>query len=263
MLADGYRARIVRTRITLERQISTCHQLSCLHHTIDVNSRSPASTALNLHQRFVTGKMAKRKSSSAVAHEKALTTILIPGPFDDIKQPPAKRRASQRKVSQPNSAPVITNPEENADVLDGPEALRASPDADEPGESVDVAKAGVDANNQVKEECDLGLSLENGVGYAPPLSKLSEIESPARKRKTNVVQVQSKVKKPAVDTRVKTIPKEPQYLDPEAEGEEEADEEEVQAALSRPPPVNSDYLPLPWKGRLGYVSSKSWKRKSF
>jgi UV DNA damage endonuclease len=31
------------------------------------------------------------------------------------------------------------------------------------------------------------------------------------------------------------------------------DEEEVKEALSRPPPVNSDYLPLPWKGRLGYV----------
>jgi UV DNA damage endonuclease len=23
---------------------------------------------------------------------------------------------------------------------------------------------------------------------------------------------------------------------------------------ARPPPVNSDYLPLPWKGRLGYVN---------
>jgi hypothetical protein len=28
-------------------------------------------------------------------------------------------------------------------------------------------------------------------------------------------------------------------------------------ALSRPAPVNSDYLPLPWKGRLGYVSTAS------
>jgi hypothetical protein len=30
--------------------------------------------------------------------------------------------------------------------------------------------------------------------------------------------------------------------------------EAVQAVARRPPPVNSDYLPLPWKGRLGYVS---------
>jgi UV DNA damage endonuclease len=33
--------------------------------------------------------------------------------------------------------------------------------------------------------------------------------------------------------------------------------EAVQAAARRPPPVNSDFLPLPWKGRLGYVSSSS------
>jgi UV DNA damage endonuclease len=41
--------------------------------------------------------------------------------------------------------------------------------------------------------------------------------------------------------------------DPEAEGDEGADEEEIKEASMRPPPVNSDYLPLPWKGRLGYV----------
>jgi UV DNA damage endonuclease len=35
------------------------------------------------------------------------------------------------------------------------------------------------------------------------------------------------------------------------------DEDEVKEALSRPPPVNSDYLPLPWKGRLGYVRTHS------
>jgi UV DNA damage endonuclease len=34
---------------------------------------------------------------------------------------------------------------------------------------------------------------------------------------------------------------------------EEGEEMEVKQALSRPPPINSEYLPLPWKGRLGYV----------
>jgi UV DNA damage endonuclease len=47
-------------------------------------------------------------------------------------------------------------------------------------------------------------------------------------------------------------------MDPEVDGaltgeNEDGDEEDVKEALSRPPPVNSDYLPLPWKGRLGYV----------
>lgn len=42
-------------------------------------------------------------------------------------------------------------------------------------------------------------------------------------------------------------------VDPEEGPTGEEDEEEVKEAHSRPSPVNSDYLPLPWKGRLGYV----------
>lgn len=48
--------------------------------------------------------------------------------------------------------------------------------------------------------------------------------------------------------------------DPEAEGDEDADPEELKEALSRPPPVNSSYLPLPWKGRLGYACLNTYLR---
>ncbi|KAI9828091.1 MAG: UV-damage endonuclease [Thelocarpon impressellum] len=58
-------------------------------------------------------------------------------------------------------------------------------------------------------------------------------------------------------SRVKDEPQDEQKAqDPEAEADDEDildDVEEVQEAASRPPPVNSDYLPLPWKGRLGYA----------
>jgi UV DNA damage endonuclease len=37
------------------------------------------------------------------------------------------------------------------------------------------------------------------------------------------------------------------------EESDKEDEEDVSMSVSRPPPVNSDVLPLPWKGRLGYV----------
>ena len=43
-------------------------------------------------------------------------------------------------------------------------------------------------------------------------------------------------------------------LDPESDEDVPVDAEELKEALGRPPPVNSSYLPLPWKGRLGYVS---------
>lgn len=51
--------------------------------------------------------------------------------------------------------------------------------------------------------------------------------------------------------------------DPEAESEEAAaDPEELKEALSRPPPVNSSYLPLPWKGRLGYACLNTYLRNA-
>ncbi|KAJ4297529.1 hypothetical protein N0V90_005421 [Kalmusia sp. IMI 367209] len=50
-------------------------------------------------------------------------------------------------------------------------------------------------------------------------------------------------------------------VDPE--GEDDVDgEDEVKAALSRPPPVNSDYLPLPWKGRIGYACLNTYLRNA-
>lgn len=55
-------------------------------------------------------------------------------------------------------------------------------------------------------------------------------------------------------------------LDGEEESREPPDEEKAEFAVeendinvvkhegARPPPINSEYLPLPWKGRLGYVN---------
>lgn len=55
---------------------------------------------------------------------------------------------------------------------------------------------------------------------------------------------------PVEDVGVMVDPESDEQL--KAEDEEEA---EVKEALSRPPPVNSNILPLPWEGRLGYVCS--------
>ncbi|KAF1997900.1 UV-endonuclease UvdE, partial [Amniculicola lignicola CBS 123094] len=46
---------------------------------------------------------------------------------------------------------------------------------------------------------------------------------------------------------------------PDADGE---GEEDVKEALSRPPPINSDYLPLPWKGRIGYACLNTYLRNA-
>ncbi|QSS63033.1 UV-damage endonuclease [Histoplasma capsulatum] len=51
-------------------------------------------------------------------------------------------------------------------------------------------------------------------------------------------------------------------LDPEADVDIPADIKDVKEAVSRPPPVNSNYLPLPWKGRLGYACLNTYLRTS-
>ncbi len=122
---------------------------------------------------------------------------------------------------------------------------------------MNLEEAGMDVEKQVKaedsdsplsemEEIEEPVEMSKGKGKGKGQGKAAAVPKKANKTET---------KKPAVVAKDKNeSTKEPQFLDPEAEGDEEADEEEIQAALSRPPPVNSDYLPLPWKGRLGYVS---------
>ena len=250
--------------------------------------------------------MPKRKSQSTVAEAPAKTTVPILPPALDLNEPAppsSKRRSLPRRSSQRNTG--STNPNKNENVLDAPEALRASPDADEKDERMDLDQAGMDVEKQVKEEDESELSeppavdepappaavakkgkavskksetlKSSGVAAAPPTEPPKRATHKQRRgagededaAATSSARQPKKGAKKKVDNAVKTeegdaVPSkqakkvapnatESQFLDPEADGDEEADEEDIQAALSRPPPVNSDYLPLPWKGRLGYV----------
>ena len=132
---------------------------------------------------------------------------------------------------------------------------------------MDLEQAGMDVEKQVKTEDEDVPSLTNGADSDSPLSEMSDVDSPVKPKpaaksakapadkKANGVTAGKAVPKQADIAKAKKEPsKEPQFLDPDNDALEEADEEEIQAALSRPPPVNSNYLPLPWKGRIGYVS---------
>ena len=98
-----------------------------------------------------------------------------------------------------------------------------------------------------------------------PLSDLPEIENnigrPSKsKRSKNVektITKNSSVEATKLDLKSSNGIIPPENLpseDAESDVDEEFDEAKIQEALSRSPPVNSSYLPLPWKGRLGYVS---------
>ena len=190
--------------------------------------------------------MAKRKAS-------ALATVAT----DSVSPPlPPPKRPARRKANL-----TSTNPDANADVLDGPEALRASPDAEGKGERFAIENVDDVDKAQIKEE-ENGLRGVDGNSDSS-LSDAPEIESPIQAKPKANGKAKNKSlkteKAPKAESATPPPKKEPQNLDPEADGEEEADEAEIQAASQRPPAVNSDYLPLPWKGRLGYVGYPVFK----
>lgn len=201
--------------------------------------------------------MSKRKLHSLVTNGSLVDTtpIAASSPNDE---PASKRRTSQRKVARKRSDATSTNPDKNAYILDAAEALRASPDAGELEEHMDVARVGIDLKGQTKDQ-GIKIPVVDSEDSSSTLSDIADLDSPIERDEDKCTPKASKVVKntkpaPSIQAaKAKKVSEQPQFLDPEAEGIEEAGEEEVQAALSRPPPVNSDYIPLPWKGRLGYV----------
>ncbi|KAI9722034.1 MAG: UV-damage endonuclease [Candelaria pacifica] len=192
----------------------------------------------------------KRKQSNIATGPPLTTTPILP-PGVPV---PSVRRTSQRKAAQPEPLPNInTNPNANSKIVDGPQALRASPDGS--------SSPGIEVPRKTP-------SLINGTtgNSDSSLSELSDFDSPKKQpppaAKAKAAAKPKVEKKPAAKVK-KEVGEEKTYVDPEADGEEgPEEEEEVQAALTRPPPVNSDYLPLPWKGRLGYACLCTYLRFS-
>lgn len=56
---------------------------------------------------------------------------------------------------------------------------------------------------------------------------------------------------------------EPRVMEVEGDASNEEDPEPAERGAKRPPAVNSDVLPLPWKGRLGYVCTISRGHDNF
>ena len=199
--------------------------------------------------------MVKRKRSTAV--DKNPTVVSKVATDQGVSATPKLARApSARKRSKvttkdvsnpsnPETNPETTNPDKNSQVLDGKQALRASPDADAKDE-----KFALDA---------VPVGEETKRGPATPKPKVRPTSPSSSSELSDLSDVGRRVA-----PKVKAPPKKATNApptDPEAdEGEEPEDEEEVIAALSRPPPVDSDYLPLPWKGRLGYACLNTYLR---
>lgn len=179
------------------------------------------------------------------------------GAENDLAPPLPKRRISGRNL---NSASLL-DPEQNPEIIDAPNATRASPDSD--------INESIIPGEIKREQSD------------SPLSDVPEVEAKATGKKrgrkpaaksaigkastaATALGAKSVVSDEVVDKQFLTQGKKShdESYDPEADGDEEAGEEEVKEASLRPSPVNSDYLPLPWKGRLGYACLNTYLRNS-
>lgn len=172
--------------------------------------------------------------------------------------PPAPvRRASTRKTtSQPAPAQIDPNPDTNNNVKDGQAALRASPDASEEDEKFPAEK--VTSKKPRKAAApDTSKTKVKPEPEESSLSELSDVEDPSASQTTPA-------KRAPASKNLKVTKQEEgmDRADPEAEGDDDADPEELKEALSRPPPVHSSYLPLPWKGRIGYACLNTYLRAS-
>ncbi len=193
------------------------------------------------------GSMAKRKRSSAtdVATLPLSTTTSMPLKTKPVE---AVRKASGRQT-QAKPAKIDANPDTNSKVVDGQEALRASPDAHSDSEKLREDKfASKRTTKEGKTTPATPKAVKREESSESSLSELSDaLETPVS----------------LPDTKTTTAKIASGFLDDEAEADDlDADPEEISAALSRPPPVNSSYLPLPWKGRLGYACLNTYLRNA-
>lgn len=159
--------------------------------------------------------------------------------------PRTKKQAALTRALRKN----LSN-HKNQHLANGPEVLSASVDAEDADEQ---------PSQQEEDQATPSLVAESMSDST--LSELSSMNSPTQtdhaiSARSNIrigdAGINKGITVPAEGLRYQPV-KEPENYNPEAEIDEEADEDGLQVALSRPPPVDSDYLPLPWKGRLGYV----------
>lgn len=221
--------------------------------------------------------MAQKRKRSSVSATHAAGLNALPGvDLETRNVPPLKSnipikldKATSRKPTRGQRPPAFdTNPDDHTGVVDGQAALRASPDADAVGESFAINKA-VSEKGQTpilapavkREDTDSPLS-ELGEGHlgskAPKMVKRTPTKSSiAAKKGSDEIKAfiaEQKAKKAAEKPLKNETDDGTMRADPDGDDAAPAeDPDAVRREARRPPPVHSDYLPLPWKGRLGYV----------
>lgn len=192
--------------------------------------------------------MAKRKNIG--------TDDMVAPAVTGVVNPPAKRLNSTKRT-QPPPANIDPDPQSNPDIRDATSALRASPDAHGKGEEfVPVKMEDTNGARNRGTKRKKGPTTQKTSDSESSLTEMSDMEEPlVSKKKPATV--------PARGKKSTAKQAEQGHEDPEADQDDEAaDPEELKEAMMRPPAVNSPYLPLPWKGRLGYCCLNTYLRQA-
>jgi UV DNA damage endonuclease len=270
-VASNTRAFMFVVLLRRSRTTLSSHATSKTIHRITSGSRPPIT--INRESIASLSMPATKRKQSAVVDATA-----------NGDAPQSKRRASARKPSA-----AVVNPDKNEEIIDAPDAMRASPDNALAGDIVpelvepEIKKGSEsplsDAPDVVeppkpkrgrgkKAEAEKVVKDISGVAEAPV--EAAESKAPVKrgrgKKKEVKMEEHADVASVAASTPAKKTPKKAsngEAGDPEGDEEDDiADPEEVKSAAFRPPAVNSAYLPLPWTGRLGYACLNTYLRTS-
>ncbi|KAK0282352.1 hypothetical protein LTR91_009058 [Friedmanniomyces endolithicus] len=248
-----------------------------------------ASKSLAYRPRQLASTTVSRNIAIMAATKRKRSAVETSKPALNGDAPPLKRRASTRNAA---SVAALVNPDVNGDVLDAPNATRASPDSsvNEDIVSAPLLKTGVDEESDLsdapaiveppkrkgraKKAQGAGEGVRKAEETIGAVVDAAETHTPVAAKKARGKTIKQEVddigttaptaaKAAPLKKAKKTIDDEVATRDPEAEGDEDApDDAEVNEASLRSPPVHSDYLPLPWKGRLGYACLNTYLRQS-
>ncbi|RAR08421.1 UV-endonuclease UvdE [Stemphylium lycopersici] len=189
----------------------------------------------------------------------------------DVPLPPHVTKPALRQSSRGGKTGK-TDPNLNPDILDGATALRASPDGHE-GAPIDAVLKPPVSNGRAEEASDAADATTEDKAASTPATNGEAPTTKNQRKKAGAQQVKVEQEESGTIGAVNGVAEDVTapvasadfHGDPEdADGAEaeEGDEMEVKEALSRRPPVNSDYLPLPWKGRLGYACLNTYLRSA-
>jgi UV DNA damage endonuclease len=217
-----------------------------------------------------TTKPSRLRSSGKRAHQSALPDDLH-GHDTSIAARRTSPASGKRMGAAPGIAPAAVRPGPERNIFPGA-GTTAGGRADASAEAI-AGAVHTSLHDQHPTAHENTPSAQHRASAHEPLS--SPLPLPKRaahvkasKPSFNNSSVHADTQRRNLNPSVKTEPREADgeivepgvgvLVDPETEGGpgtgDGDGEEEVREALSRPPPVNSAYLPLPWKGRLGYVS---------